>query len=92
LDTLSLHDALPISPRQFSRNVYNTGNYVYNGIDRIDSSIGYVIENCISCCGRCNVAKMSESQQDFLSWIDRVYSHIHSLESSINQSENNFEI
>ena len=28
-----------------------------NGIDRINNSIGYELENCVSCCGLCNMMK-----------------------------------
>lgn len=29
----------------------------YNGIDRIDNSKGYILENCVSCCSDCNYLK-----------------------------------
>jgi hypothetical protein len=28
-----------------------------NGIDRLNNSVGYVIENCVSCCNICNMMK-----------------------------------
>ena len=28
-----------------------------NGIDRVDSAVGYVPSNCVPCCGECNVMK-----------------------------------
>lgn len=31
--------------------------YYYNGIDRIDNSMGYTKDNCVSCCEFCNKAK-----------------------------------
>ena len=64
-----------VEPRQIEKNNYDNGDYIYNGIDRIDSNKGYVIGNCVPCCGRCNEAKMAESQQDFLSWVERVYNY-----------------
>lgn len=51
------------------------GNYIYNGIDRIDSDLGYTIENCVPCCGICNIAKSNYKQDEFLEWIKRVYKH-----------------
>lgn len=36
------------------------------GVDRIDSLIGYVIENCVSCCNICNRMKGTYSIKDFL--------------------------
>jgi len=49
--------------------------YTYNGIDRIDSSKGYTEDNVVPCCGRCNEGKMSQTKEDFLYWIKRVYEH-----------------
>lgn len=44
-----------------------------NGIDRINSSIGYTNENTVACCKKCNTAKNTMSKEDFLSWIYKVY-------------------
>ncbi len=52
------------------------GNYTYNGIDRLDNSIGYTKENSVPCCGQCNVAKNNYSVEEFLDWIERVYKNI----------------
>lgn len=49
---------------------------VYNGIDRKDNSVGYIIENCVSCCTVCNLAKRSMTEQEFYTWINRVYNHV----------------
>lgn len=32
-------------------------SYIYNGIDRINSNEGYTLNNCVSCCGDCNLIK-----------------------------------
>ena len=37
-----------------------------NGIDRKDSNIGYIIENCVSCCFACNKMKMDTPYQTFI--------------------------
>lgn len=39
---------------------------VYNGIDRVDNSKGYTLENSVSCCGWCNKMKLTFSQKDFI--------------------------
>ncbi len=31
--------------------------YTYNGVDRVDNTIGYNRENCVPCCPICNMAK-----------------------------------
>ena len=51
------------------------GGYTYNGIDRVDNTKGYHINNVVSCCSKCNRAKDDMTVDDFLAWIDRVHSH-----------------
>lgn len=66
-----------IEPYQYGgkhARMYN-GVYVYNGIDRMDSSIGYIESNCVSCCGTCNRAKLAMGYDEFRLWIERVYNH-----------------
>jgi hypothetical protein len=57
---------------------YMYPSYTYNGIDRVDSSKGYVQGNVVPCCIHCNRAKRAMSVDEFLAWVDRVYKHIHS--------------
>ncbi len=45
----------------------------YNGIDRIDSSKGYSLDNVVPCCKYCNRAKNDLSQKDFYKLIERIY-------------------
>lgn len=51
------------------------GTYIYNGIDRVDNSIGYIKENCVSCCKDCNIGKGTKTVTEFYEWIDRVRKH-----------------
>lgn len=37
-----------------------------NGVDRLDNSIGYTKENCVSCCSECNSMKSDIDIQTFL--------------------------
>lgn len=53
----------------------NNGNYVSNGIDRIDSNIGYVIENCVPCCTMCNKMKLDLPYNVFFDHIKRILNH-----------------
>lgn len=46
-----------------------------NGVDRFDSSKGYTTENSVPCCRTCNVAKLDNSYQEFMDWIDKVVAH-----------------
>lgn len=53
----------------------NQNNYEIfaNGIDRIDSSKGYSVDNCVPCCSRCNYMKLDLSVNDFLNHISKIY-------------------
>lgn len=43
-----------------------------NGIDRIDSSLGYIETNVVPCCHVCNRAKGAMSSEEFSEWISRL--------------------
>ena len=45
------------------------------GVDRVDSSIGYLKYNCVSCCSDCNFMKLSKTKQQFLEKVERIYKH-----------------
>jgi hypothetical protein len=48
----------------------------YQGIDRIDSNKGYVLDNCRPCCKQCNVAKLDQAESDFLEHISKLYNNL----------------
>ena len=45
----------------------------HNGIDRVDSNIGYTQDNTVSCCSMCNIMKNVYSQKDFLDQATRIH-------------------
>ena len=47
----------------------------YNGIDRLDSSKGYTLDNVAPCCKICNIAKQQASVDEFLFWVEKVYKY-----------------
>lgn len=47
--------------------------YSYNGIDRIDNSIGYTKDNCVACCKICNISKSDLSLEEFKNWLETAY-------------------
>jgi hypothetical protein len=49
-------------------------SFCYNGLDRVDNSIGYVEDNCIPCCKICNRAKGNLSSFEFQEWIKAISS------------------
>ncbi len=44
----------------------NPANGKRHGIDRLDISKGYVLDNCVTACGDCNIAKGTRSASDFI--------------------------
>lgn len=48
------------------------GEYVYNGIDRLDNSKGYITNNVVSCCSVCNYLKNSYTDKQFLEIIFKI--------------------
>lgn len=54
----------------FYNGYYNKKGY--SGIDRIDSSKGYTVENSIPCCRFCNCGKNILSLQDFIKHINKI--------------------
>ena len=64
---------VPPSRVGHKKNTY--GDYIYNGIDRLDSSIGYIESNCVPCCTQCNYLKSNMKEKEFLKIIEKIYLH-----------------
>jgi len=42
-----------------------------NGIDRVNSDLGYIISNCVPCCSSCNYAKRDKTIYEWCAFIER---------------------
>lgn len=71
-------------PNHISKTKFSS--YKYNGLDRLDSSKGYIKENIVTCCGVCNTMKMDDALPNFLSKIKSIYEK-HSYTSMMLGSE-----
>jgi hypothetical protein len=60
-------------PAKPSRKKYS--DFLSNGIDRIDSTLGYITGNVVPACRTCNTAKSTMTTAQFESWILRVFKH-----------------
>ena len=60
-------------PNSIQKATHQNGDYIYNGIDRIDNTKGYEIDNVVSCCASCNRAKWEMTLQEFKGWLKRIY-------------------
>ena len=38
----------------------------FNGVDRVDNTKGYTIDNCVSCCSMCNRMKNIFTKEEFI--------------------------
>jgi hypothetical protein len=62
----------PPSNRTKTQATGFNGYYIYNGLDRQDSSQGYTPANVVPCCKNCNYAKHSMTLDQFRSWVRRI--------------------
>mgnify|MGYP001576714000 CR=1 FL=1 len=44
--------------------------------NRVDNSKGYVLNNCVPCCGNCNYIKRDKNHEEFLELISKIYENI----------------
>jgi hypothetical protein len=46
------------------------------GIDRVDSTKDYTLENCVACCATCNRMKLDLTYEDWISHMQKVLSRL----------------
>jgi hypothetical protein len=63
-------------PSNLQKNKRNTGDIIYNGIDRVDSSKGYTLDNVVACCKICNRSKRDYTVQEFKDWLKQCCIHL----------------
>lgn len=56
-------------------NPHGATQIMYNGIDRIDNTKGYILDNVVSCCSNCNYAKFDLSYDAFKIYLERLGAH-----------------
>ena len=50
------------------------------GLDRVDNSKGYTLDNIVSCCESCNRAKLAQTVEEFLLMCKLIYEN-HNLQN-----------
>jgi hypothetical protein len=50
-----------------------SGEFIYNGLDRIDSFLPHNKNNVVPSCFQCNFSKLNYKQDDFFNWVEKVY-------------------
>lgn len=66
------YDVLVNNPCWYCGSVIGNTSY---GIDRINNNFGYVPSNCRPCCTPCNLAKRAMTEQEFRTWVSRIYTN-----------------
>ena len=61
-----------IPPTNIRHGVSTSHDFIYNGLDRIDSSKEYTLDNVVACCKKCNIAKNDMSLSEFHDWVKRI--------------------
>lgn len=64
----------------------NNGYYLgktFNGIDRIDSSVGYEINNCAPCCTICNSMKSNRTVSDWMNHMSLILNYYNKIEGDL---------
>ena len=62
-----------VPPSNTTKEKYGVyGVHVYNGVDRVNPTLGYFRTNCSPCCWMCNRFKQRMSLEKFLSWAQKV--------------------
>jgi len=52
------------------------GGYLFNGIDRMDNNVGYILDNCVACCTLCNYTKRNLTLIEFKELIKNIYDNL----------------
>jgi len=64
-----------MEPSQIYHKSGGNSSFTYNGVDRVDPSVGYIKDNVVSCCSKCNFAKRQMSKKEFATWVMKIYDH-----------------
>jgi hypothetical protein len=60
------------NPCHYCGIIQERGTEQFNGIDRENNTIGYVLDNCVSCCKMCNYMKKSLSGNVFVNRVEHI--------------------
>lgn len=47
----------------------------FSGVDRVDSNLGYSIDNCVPCCATCNRMKLDLDVNDWIGKMKQIINH-----------------
>jgi hypothetical protein len=50
-----------------------------NGIDRVDNDVGYVFDNCVTCCHDCNMLKLVTPREEFIAHVIKIATRVRDI-------------
>lgn len=65
-------NSINCATKRSSQTFKQTGHFIYNGLDRIDSDIPHNYDNVVPCCKYCNYSKRERSIHQFYNWINNL--------------------
>lgn len=67
--------AIPEEKPHLNRKSNPNEHFTANGIDRIDSNVGYTIKNCVPCCTTCNRMKSDLTLSEWKNKMKKILNH-----------------
>ena len=74
---LNYFENAPSLQRESPNRDWSLYTILFNGVDRVDSALGYTVDNCVPCCKYCNRAKSDMTFEEFKEHIERIYRWLH---------------
>lgn len=68
-----------IYDKKASKYKIENGGFIYNGMDRIDSTKGHIEGNVVPCCKYCNYAKGNMTIEQFVEWLEKLYNNLNEI-------------
>jgi hypothetical protein len=63
-----------------------------NGVDRVNNEIGYIVNNCKTCCWTCNIMKNEYDYIQFINKLQQIYNNLCLIVQNLNSSSVNKQI
>lgn len=82
-------------PKEYQSDLkFNKTGEVFkrNGIDRLNSDLGYFKENVVTCCPTCNLMKMTLHSDIFIKHINKIYANLLSKGSTTIETESGLDL
>ena len=70
--TFDEYEKIVKNPCHYCGIIQDRGTEQFNGIDRVNNTIGYILDNCVSCCKMCNYMKKSLSRDVFVNRVEHI--------------------